>query len=143
MVAKAGDVAFLFLGRWQSIVSCYQTVSFGILACDNSRSGKEADNGLFFVCAAGSLVCAGLSNDFFNWEATADYFGNAEDMMCAGVGAIVYSFRLDWSFCHWKNQRLGKIMECLCGNDNVTADFAVEKIGCKYHRCLRKWKGLP
>lgn len=107
MVAKAGDVAFLFLGRGQSVVSRYQTISFGILACDDSCSSKEADNGLFFVGAAGSLVCAGLSNDFFNWETTVDYFGNAEDMMCAGVG-LVYSFRLDWSFCHWKTKGLAR-----------------------------------
>ena len=127
MVAKTGDVAFLVLGRGQSVVSRYQTVSFGILACDNSCSGKEADNGLFFVGAAGSLMCAGLSNDFFNWEATVDYFGNAEDMMCAGVSYGIF-LQAGLVILPLENQRLSKIMECLCGNDNVTADFAVEKI---------------
>lgn len=127
MVAKTGDVTFLFLRRGQSIVSCYQTISFGILACDDSCSGEEADNGLFFVGAAGSLVCAGLSNDFFDRETAVDNFGNAEDMMCAGVSDSIF-LQAGLIILPLENQGLGKIMKCLCGNDDITADFAVEKI---------------
>ena len=127
MVAKTGDVTFLFLRRGQGVACCYQTISFGILACDDSCSGEEADNGLFFVGAAGSLVCAGLSNDFFDRETAVDNFGNAEDMMCTGVSDSIF-LQAGLVILPLENQRLGKIMECLSGNDDITADFAVEKI---------------
>lgn len=127
MVAKAGDVALLLLRRGQSVGCCYKTISFGILACNDGCSCEEADNGLFFVSAAGSLVRAGLSNDFFDRETAVDYFGNAEDMMCAGVSDSIF-LQAGLVIFPLENQRLGKIMECLSGNDDITADFAVEKI---------------
>ena len=57
-------------------VASIQTV---ILYCD-----------LLFLGATRSLVSAGLGNNFFNGEATIDYFGNTKDMVSTGAGNLVF-----------------------------------------------------
>ena len=45
---------------------------------------------LLFLGATRSLVSAGLGNNFFNGEATIDYFGNTKDMVSTGAGNLVF-----------------------------------------------------
>ena len=35
-------------------------------------------------------MSAGLGNNFFNGEATIDYFGNTKDMVSTGAGNLVF-----------------------------------------------------